>query len=251
MAPPQPRLSWRTDPTDPLAVWACWPGAPDHYTLTWGDGTPPQRLPSWSDPVKHTYPAPGRYLISARTEHTPAQTAEAWVSVQAPVPVSLMGLDLTVRVTVSPQAEAGATLKISWPDWDSETLHLEPGEHTEAPTLPGLRQVTVTDTTTGQTTTSRVTVTDPQDIYGTFDLTRDGRTVSVRRTLPNDDAADARTWFVYWGDEWDTTPWTKPTPLPARGWISHTYGRSGAYFVEVASTDQNPVYTRARQVVIR
>ena len=247
----QPRLTTRPDPADALTVWACWVGAPDHYTLDWGDGTPPQRLPSWSDPVKHTYPAPGRYLIVARAEHDPAQTSTGWVSVHAPVPASLVGLDLTVRVIVSPQAQAGATLKIAWPDWDSETLHLGPGEHVEAPAMPGSRQVTLTDTATGQTHTSRVTVTDPQDIYGGLDVSTDGRTVSVRRTLPESAGSDSRSWFVHWGDEWDADPWAKPTPLPGRGWISHTYERSGAYFVEVASSGQGMVYTRARQVVIR
>lgn len=36
---PQLRLTTRPDPADALAVWACWPGAPDHYTLTGWDAT--------------------------------------------------------------------------------------------------------------------------------------------------------------------------------------------------------------------
>ena len=249
MAPPQPRLSWRTDPTDPLTVWACWVDPPSHYTLNWGDNTPQQHLPSWSDPVKHTYPAPGQYLLSATADT--GQTTSHMLQVTQPPPLAVTGLDLTARVQLDPSATQPAHIKIAWPDWDAQTLHLSPGEHVEAPTMPGVRRITITDLTTNQIMSRRIPVTDPQDAHGGLELRTDGRTVSVRRTLPNDDAADARAWFVYWGDEWYTTPWTKPTPLPAHGWISHTYDRSGAYFVEVASTDQNPVYTRARQVVIR
>lgn len=243
----QGRLSWRPDPANPLTVWACWLDAPAHYWLSWGDGTPEQHLPSWSDPVKHTYAAPGTYTLTATAEtgHTQLQQ----VQVNSPSPVIITGFDLTARVTLDASATQTVRLKISWPDWDSEIVHLEPGEHTEAPTLPGLRQVTVLDTDTGQTLARRVTVTDPQDIYGVFEVTKDGRTVSVRRTAPENHSG--QTWQVRWGDEATSIPWSHPSPLPEGVATSHTYERAGRYWIEVSGQYMGTVYTRTRQVVIR
>src|SRR5690625_4465139 len=164
----QGRLSWRPDPANPLTVWACWLDAPAHYWLTWGDGTPEQHLPSWSDPVTHTYAAPGTYTITAtaQTGHTqiqqvqvndpspttitrppPSQPAPA----HRPAPIPTPRFHLTARVTLDSSASQPVRLKIPWPDWDRELVRLEPGEHPDAPTLPGLRQVTPLDTDTGQT----------------------------------------------------------------------------------------------------
>jgi len=248
MAPPQPRLSWRTDPTDPLAVWACWFDPPSHYTLNWGDNTPPQHLPSWSDPVKHTYPAPGQYLLSATADT--GQTTSHMLQVTQPPPLAVTGLDLTARVQLDPSATQPAHIKIAWPDWDAQTLHLSPGEHVEAPTMPGARRITITDLTTSQIMSRRIPVTDPQDTYGALEVETDGRTISVKRTKPTQ-PDPGRTWHVYWGDEHLTVPWAHPTPLPDGAWLSHTYERAGTYYVEAASLYKGLAYTRARQVVIR
>lgn len=244
----------RPDPFDDRAIWARWAGSVTAYTLAWGDGTS-DRMTSWQPPKRHVYPAYGRYLITGTNEL--GHSKELWIELAAPTgegDPEITGGQLEVALRW-PQAAAAGSWRVEWPDWPAEEITPTAGEPYVRPALPGRRQVVATHVESGHTARAVATVTDRP--YGVdFDIQVDGRTVKVRRTLPEVPEPPGRWWRVWWGDEWDldpasAAPFRRPEALPDDTWVSHTYDQPGAYFIEVGSPSQGGlVYYRVKQVTI-
>lgn len=246
---PAPHIAVTVDTINDKAVWAVYVGSATDYTLHWGDGTTTRRL-WWQGPVKHAYTEYGRYLVRGVNDDGAQQSA--WVELAPPPPPStgpeIHGGELAVALRWNQSTRPGSW-RVTWPDWEPETLLPTPGEWVTRPALPGRRPVTATHVSSGDTSTTRVDVTD-REFYCDFTLDLSGRTVSVRRTAP--DTVPGWRWDVFWGDEWDD-PVTGPEQLPESGWASHTYTTPGLYFIEIGSQPEpgvGAVYYRVKQVTI-
>lgn len=92
MTKPTSRLDWVPDPVNGRAIRAAWFGSGWDYTIQWGDGTSDRVLHN-QPPVRHTYPAVGRYTIVASSGISDKITATAEVTTRAkPQPTATFAL---------------------------------------------------------------------------------------------------------------------------------------------------------------
>lgn len=79
-------LAWEPDPDDMLTVHVQVTGIGDYgAVLLWGDGTAPEVLPK-PGRVSHTYPTPGRYLLTAVDRAWPTSVATEQITVKDHAP---------------------------------------------------------------------------------------------------------------------------------------------------------------------